>query len=247
MIKNPTILENPTTSASAFYPHTFGTTTFQKPALTKYISDALNWVIFQLTITSTITGIMYYKRKQTTQYVENHSWFYWIPVFSSFIFLLSMYFTSTTFSRRISFVLFTISCSFITGFSILQYSPETVLNAVITTACVVIVVKMYAYHCAKNDIDFGYLESGLFSILSAIIIASIIGYFYENSVLNMIISVVSVLLFTAYLLFDLNRLYLGHDYFHNIFTDPIFAATEIYLDIINLFVNIAYIFNNTDS
>ena len=31
----------------------------------------------------------------------------------------------------------------------------------------------------------------------------------------------------------MNRLYLGHDYFHNIFTDPIFAATEIYLDIIN--------------
>ena len=170
---------------------------------------------------------MYYKRKQTTQYVENHIGSF-DSAFSCFIFLLSMYFNSTTFSRRISFVLFTISCSFITGFSILQYSPETVLNAVITTACVVIVVKMYAYHCAKNDIDFGYLESGLFSILSAIIIASIIGYFYENSVLNMIISVVSVLSFTAYLLFDLNRPYLGHDYFHNIFTDPIFAATEIF-------------------
>ena len=28
----------------------------------QYISDALNWVIFQLAITSTITGIMYYKK-----------------------------------------------------------------------------------------------------------------------------------------------------------------------------------------
>ena len=139
MITNPTILENPTsqynssfTTPSAFYPNTIGVTTFQKPALTKYISDALNWVIFQLIITSAITGFMYYKRKQTTKYVENHTWFYWIPVFSSFILLLCMFFTSTTFSRRISFVLFTLSCSFITGFSILQYSPETVLNAVIT-------------------------------------------------------------------------------------------------------------------
>ena len=130
MIANPTNPTNPT--SFAFRPHKIHANTFQKPALTKYISDALNWVIFQLIITSAITGFMYYKRKQTTKYVENHTWFYWIPVFSSFILLLCMFFTSTTFSRRISFVLFTLSCSFITGFSILQYSPETVLNAVIT-------------------------------------------------------------------------------------------------------------------
>ena len=244
MITHPDSKINPT---SVFYPHTTGATTFQKPALTKYISDALNWVIFQLTITSVITGIMYYKRHETIQHVKNHSWFYWVPVFSSFLFLLIMFFTSTTFSRRISFVLFTISCSFLTGFSILQYSPETALTAVITTASVVATVKLYAYHCAKNDIDFGYLETGLLSILTTVVIASIIGYFYPSSVLKMVIAIVSVLLFTAYLLFDLNRLYLGRDYFDYIFTDPIFAATEIYLDIINLFVNIAYLINSCDS
>lgn len=252
MIENPTSLHTRDNSQyshqpTAFYQHTIHSTSFQKPALTKYISDALNWVIFQLVITSTITGIMYYKRTETIQYVKNHTWFYWIPVLSTFAFLLIMFFTSSTFSRRISFVMFTISCSFIPGFSILQYSPETVLNAAITTACVVVVVKVYAHRCAKNDIDFGYLESGLFSILTTIVFASIVGYFYPSSIFNMIIAVVSVLLFTAYLLFDLTRLYSGRDYYDNIFTDPVFAATEIYLDIINLFVNIAYIINNIDS
>lgn len=80
--------------------------------------------------------------------------------------------------------------------------------------------------------DFSNLGKFLFIGLILMIIASIANIFLHMPVLQLALSAIGVLIFSGFLLFDINRIVRGGE------TNYITATLAVYLDIYNLFVNL---------
>jgi FtsH-binding integral membrane protein len=217
-----------------------------KISLATFVHQTLNYVIAQLFMTVSITGLAYGYKDSVNNYIQNHSGILWIPMIMSFITLIMLYCSSDIFMKKTMFWLFTLACSSLVAVSTIQYAPMVIMNALITLFLIVILVNVYAYYTAKNDKDFSFMGPSLFGCLGIIIIMNIINIFLKITFLGMVIGVLSVIVFTAMLLYDLNRLYIGVDQGDDILAQPILAAINIYLDIINIFLNLLRLFGGND-
>jgi modulator of FtsH protease len=80
--------------------------------------------------------------------------------------------------------------------------------------------------------DFSFMGKFLFIGLILLIIASLANLFLHIPALMLTISAIAVLIFSAYILFDVSRIVLGGE------TNYVMATLALYLDIYNLFVNL---------
>ncbi len=80
--------------------------------------------------------------------------------------------------------------------------------------------------------DFSGLSSWLFAGMIVILLAAVANIFLQMSVLSIVISAIAVVIFSAYILFDVQRIINGGE------TNYISATLAIYLDLYNVFVNL---------
>lgn len=85
--------------------------------------------------------------------------------------------------------------------------------------------------------DFSFMGGFLFIGLIALLVASLVGIFFPIPGMHLALSVVGVLLFSGYVLFDTSRIVHGGE------TNYIMATISLYLDILNLFLNLLNIVN----
>lgn len=85
---------------------------------------------------------------------------------------------------------------------------------------------------ATTKKDFGRLGSFLFAGLIVVILASVINLFLHEPLFNLVISGVSAILFSIYIIFDVNRIVKENN------VDVVDATLALYLDIINLFMSL---------
>lgn len=108
---------------------------------------------------------------------------------------------------------------------------NTVLLALIITLAIFFGLSFYVRTSQK---DFSYLGGSLFIGLIIVLIVSIIGIFVEWSVLHIGITILGILIFIGYILYDISIIVNK-----NIKENEINSIViNIYLDIINLFLNI---------
>jgi modulator of FtsH protease len=111
-----------------------------------------------------------------------------------------------------------------------------VLNAAMTTAAVTLAAGTYGYTTKR---DLSGMGSILFVGLLAVIIASVVGIFVQSSLLYIGISAVAAVLFTGFLVFDLNRVAAMRGATEG---QAILLTVRVYLDIVNLFLALLRIF-----
>lgn len=80
--------------------------------------------------------------------------------------------------------------------------------------------------------DFSYLGKFLFIGLILAIIASLANAFLQIPVMSLVVSGVSVIIFSGYILYDVNQIVRGGQ------TNYVMATLNLYLDIYNIFVNL---------
>ena len=80
--------------------------------------------------------------------------------------------------------------------------------------------------------DFSGLSSWLFAGVIVILLAGVANIFLQMPALQIVISLVAVAIFSAYILFDVQRIVNGGE------TNYITATLAIYLDLYNVFVNL---------
>jgi len=111
-----------------------------------------------------------------------------------------------------------------------------VLNAGLTTGAVTLAAGYYGTSTKRDLSGMGtILGIGLF----AVIVASVIGIFIHLPILYIGIAVVSAVLFTGFLVYDLNRVANTKGATEG---DAIMLAVSVYLDIFNLFLALLRIF-----
>ena len=215
-----------------------------RKSLATFVYQTLNYVLAQLCITTVITAAMYFNRQNVINYINGFPFVIWVPIIFTFITLFGMYCTKNPHVRQVMFWSFTVACSFMVGFSVLSYAPDVVVKAVATTAIIVAGVDLYAMRCAKQGKDLSFLGPGLFAALFCLIIIGILNIFIQSSALGLLLCVAGVLIFTGLLLYDLNRLYTGVE--EGEVMDPMLAAVQIYLDVINLFLHLLELYDRCD-
>jgi modulator of FtsH protease len=111
-----------------------------------------------------------------------------------------------------------------------------VVDAAITTAVITIAAGAYGYMTRRDLTGLG----GVLTIaLLGVIVASVIGLFVQLPALYIGISIVAALLFTAFVVYDLNRVANSRGATDG---DVILLTISVYLDILNLFLALLRLF-----
>lgn len=80
--------------------------------------------------------------------------------------------------------------------------------------------------------DFSFMGKFLFIGLILLIVASLANLFFQIPALALTVSAIAVMIFSAYILFDVSRIVQGGE------TNYVMATLALYLDIYNLFINL---------
>ena len=116
------------------------------------------------------------------------------------------------------------------GFIVVQAAGATAVAAVAAGAC--------GYMTSR---DLSRMGGFLFMALLIVIVASVIGLFVQAPVLWTVISAVSAILFSAFLVYDLNRVARTQGATEG---QAIMLAVSVYLDIFNLFLDLLSLLSN---
>ena len=91
------------------------------------------------------------------------------------------------------------------------------------------------------DYDFGPWGIYLLSSLSTLVVSELLNLFYFKSKYNRTLNYISALIFSLYLIFDFNRLEKAYIAGDNTWNTAIDLSVSIYLDLINLFLDLLQI------
>ena len=217
-----------------------------KPDKLVFASATLRWVGFQLAMTTGIVAAMCSQRERLHQYILDHRILgLWFPVGLTFVCLLAMYCTERPW-RLIYFALFGASLAWVTGASAILYTPASVLLALGVTTGITIITSLVACYCARNGISLSGLGPALAPALGGLCLVGIIGMFIDISPMNQAIAGATVILFTGYLMYDIEQLYTKLEPGATALGDPIYAAAAIYLDILNIFAGLLKLLGQSD-
>ena len=134
---------------------------------------------------------------------------------------------------------------FTLSFIIVSYTQTTVFQAFISSAIVFIIMAGLGVVIKK---DLSGLRKAFFAALIGIIVASLVNLFIGSGTMSYIISIISVLVFSGLIAYDnqmIKRVYestggnVGDGW-------AISMALSLYLDFINLFLNLLRIFARND-
>jgi len=169
-------------------------------------------------------------------YVRRNNWVFWTAWGLAIAMLLVI---SCVEKARRSFptnmillAAFTAVQGFLVGVLTAFYNIEAVAIAFAVTSAAVVGITIFAINTKIDVTKWGTM---LLVAMIAFIVLLIIGMFWVNKVLYLVLSGIACLLFSAYLLYDI-QLVMGGRYYSISPDEYIFAALNIYLDIINLFI-----------
>jgi len=190
----------------------------------------------QLLITGGVIAIFLFV-SQVKEYVQANMWVYW----SSFGITLACIFAMACFQdvRRTSpgnFIclgIFTICESLMLGTISTYYEADEVLLAVGITVAVTFGLTVFSF---QTKIDFTRCGGVLFAALLVLFIAGICLSFTSFGLTNIIYASCGALLFSFYIIYDTQMMMGGKHKYSVSPEEYIFAALNLYLDIINLFL-----------
>ena len=165
---------------------------------------------------------------------------FWISIIGGFVVLIVL-----RFARNVSpinmvlFIVFSALEGVVLGdvleIYLAQGASLVVFQAAAATAVATLAAGGVGYSTHR---DLSRLGGYLFIALIVVVVASIVGFFIQSGVLWTVISAVSALLFTAFLVFDINRISRAGKVSEG---DAIVMAISVYLDIYNLFLDLLYL------
>ena len=210
----------------------------------KKLTGSILWMIIGLII-SGITGYAIYKGIETQNpYALMIASNFYIPIFLEII--LVIIFASISKSAnsgilKVVFVLYSASAGFTFTVAGLQYAPKSILTTFGIAVSVFVVMAIFGLTTKK---DLTKLGSILGTALLLMVIVSIVNIFIKSSSVYMTLSLIGTVIFTLFIGYDLNKIKneiisaikQGDDKMAD--KIAIFGALTLYLDFVNLFIDL---------
>ena len=126
------------------------------------------------------------------------------------------------------------------------FDMGSVVMTFVSTAVLFGIMAIYGYITNQDLSSFGRL---LLFALIAIIIMSIINMFVLNSTLGLIVSVISIVVFLGLTAWDMRNLRNIYDYYsgnkEELDKAAIYGALDLYLDFVNIFIDLLRLFGKS--
>ena len=139
--------------------------------------------------------------------------------------------------------IFTFSYSWWIALYTINFSPSIVLISIFLTLVTVVTLTIYA-QMTKND--FSVIGGILINSFVLLLSCSLVLIFVDISLFNVIMVFFGLIIFSLYLLFDV-QLIIGKGQIKYGEDDYIFAALNLYIDIIGIFVRILELVGNNNN
>ncbi|XP_028169421.1 protein lifeguard 1 [Ostrinia furnacalis] len=193
----------------------------------------------QLLVTMGFIALFLFE-KRTQLWVARNTWLFWVALVTVFVCLIAMACCETV--RRtaptnfIFLAIFTAAQSFLLGVSSSMYQTSSVMIAIGITAAVCLALTLFAF---QTKWDFTTMGGVLLCATVVFLLFGLIAIFFrEVKILHLVYASVGALLFSFYLVYD-TQLMMGGKHKYTISPEEyIFAALNLYLDIINIFMYI---------
>lgn len=130
---------------------------------------------------------------------------------------------------------FTIAESFLVAVSVTRYYPYHVLMALGLTTLICFGLTIFAL---QTKVDFTVMGGFLMIAAIVLLVGSIVAMFFPGKIMTIIIASAGAVIFSLYLIYD-TQMMVGGEHKYSISPEEyIFAALNLYVDIINIFMYI---------
>ncbi|XP_022114023.1 protein lifeguard 1 isoform X1 [Pieris rapae] len=183
----------------------------------------------------------------TKRYVRENTYLFWVAMAVLFVCMIAMACCEnvrrTTPMNFIFLFIFTVAQSFLLGVASSTFDATEVFMAVGITAAVCLGLTLFAF---QTKWDFTLIGGGLVAATMVLLMFGLITIFIPtNNIVRLVYASLGVLIFSMYLVYD-TQLMMGGKHKYSISPEEyIFAALNLYLDIIQIFLFILTIMRNS--
>lgn len=186
--------------------------------------------------------------QQFTAFMVNNRWGMWLIILLPIILTLGINFNATRspglclFLLILTAIVYGITFAFIAG----TYAGTDIATAFVSSASVFLTMAIIGTFSHR---DFTRIGSYASAALIGLIIAMLVNFFVQSPMINYLLSIVAVIIFTALTAWDAQRM-------KNIYIEcngqvssnglAVLGALQLYLDFINLFISFLDIFGSSN-
>ncbi|XP_078581227.1 protein lifeguard 1-like [Branchiostoma floridae x Branchiostoma japonicum] len=206
-----------------------------------FMRKVFSILMVQLVVTIGIIAIFLYVEEVNT-FAKTHHWMYYVALGVTFVMIITLACCPNI--RRnfpvnfICLAIFTLAEGYLLGSISAAYGADAVMWAAAITAIVSLSLTIFAL---QTKIDFTVMGGCLFVFLIVLLCFGILCAIIRNHYANIAYSALGALLFAFYLVYDI-QLMMGGKHKYSISPEEyIFAALNLYLDIVNMFLYILYL------
>lgn len=213
--------------------------------MSRFFSKVYLWMFVGLLISG---GVAYYTSITPSMIKFVYSGYAWILILELVVVILFSALrkkVSPTVAKLL-FVLYSAISGLTLSSIFLVYKIQSVGIVFLSSALMFALLAVYGYITRQDLSSFGKI---LFFALLAIIIMSIVNIFVGNGTLGIIISIVSIAVFLGLTAWDMQSLKSMYNYYSNDENElnkiAIYGALDLYLDFINIFLQLLNLFGNS--
>ena len=148
-------------------------------------------------------------------------------------------------TAQVLFILYAIITGMTFSFIFFAFSIKTITLTFFVTSIMFLILSIVGYKTKKDISKFSTI---LFSGLMCLILVSVVNLFMGNNFLDFIVSVIGVLVFMGFTIFDVYSIkkfnIIGNEGTDEDEKEVIVGAFNLYLDFVNLFINLLKVIND---
>lgn len=184
----------------------------------------------------------------TRNYVIRHPQLFWVAmgvmIFTMLALCCFQDVRRTVPMNYIFLGVFTVAQSFMLGVVCIRYKTDIVLMAVGITAIVCLALTLFAF---QSFCDFTVFGGALFVASIILLVLGLVAFFFPGRTISLVYASLGAFLFSVYLVYD-TQMMMGGDHKYSISPDEyIFAALNLYLDIVQILLHILTILGILDN
>lgn len=202
----------------------------------KLIAKSFMWMFIGLLVTF-VTGYVICLNKEAL--MLSLSGFYFLAIIIELILVIVLsrkIFSMKPLTAKIMFIIYAMVSGFTFASIFVVYEMSSIIFVFALAAVMFLIMALFGYY---TNIDLSKFSSYLLFGLIGVIIASIINIFWINDTFTTIICIISILVFLGFTAWDIQkikRLNINND------NAAIYGALELYLDFINVFLDLLRLF-----
>ena len=196
-----------------------------------FLSAVLGTLMFQLLVVFAMFQII---PEDVETMKKIRSFFLMIILFQLGIIVVLAFVPMHPMLKFVMFTLFAVLIGVTTKVALQKVPHEVIQTAILGTIAIFVTFAIVGAVLAGLGINIGFIGIALLICLFALIIVSVVYLFMkQSSVINKVLAIFSLLLFSVYIVYDTNII-LQRDYQGDFIT----ASLDYFLDVLNIFMNL---------